>query len=162
MPRHLVECSHYINEIYGLGIRPIMSKYIPLDFIDRRKQGASVNVLAAEYKVCNKTIRRWIAHLGLPRLPNNPPAPIRRKRIKPPARINPPMRVADHEVAADILRKNRPVYRCDSSGKFTIDGKFYMVGRKIMSQSQVVQMASNEKPVIHSAYATTKYGLLQL
>lgn len=119
------------------------AKPVPEDFA-KVAQTMTKAELARHYKVLwSGTIDRWLEEVGVHA----------RKFVPVKNRISRMGKIANHQFgithqksecdeAADVLRRERfPVNRCNADGKFNANGKFWRVGRNILSKEEMMEKA---------------------
>lgn len=123
---------------------------------DLAKHAADMHVaaLAKHYCAKDETVQRWLAESGLEaavyvRPRKEQPTKERARsegrvlQLRAMNRLNlVTVRAWDAaDEAADKLRRFSPVTRCDEQGRFDIAGKFWRVGRVVLTDAELIERA---------------------
>lgn len=118
------------------------AKPVPADFADTAPTMNKAQ-LQRHYGVhWSGTIDRWLKEAGVSARRYIP----RAGRINYMGRPKPPPQFKkekdEYELAADVLRKERfPVNRCNDDGKFNANGKYWRVGRNVLTSDEMMEKA---------------------
>lgn len=121
---------------------------IPADFAQVAPT-MGIMALSQHYKICHKTIKRWVILSGVQPKPFNPKerGPYTRRArtvtnillrqiVKPTVK-------SIYDEAADALRRERfPVNRCNEKGSFNPKGDFWRVGWSVLTGDELLQRAA--------------------
>lgn len=132
---------------------PHNKRPVPADLAERAAD-MHVAALAKHYCVKDETVQRWLAETGCEaaryvRPRKEQPTKERAHsegrvlQLRAMNRLNlVTIRVSDDaDEAADKLRRFCPVTRCDEQGRFDITGKFWRVGRVVLTDAELIERA---------------------
>lgn len=128
---------------------------VPADFADRAAEMHRM-ALCDHYNADDGIVRRWIKESGIEPIRWVPPVSqrtARQMRLSGGKRASLSLVVTTKAVrtwgeaddAANKLRKFGPVSRCDEDGKFNICGKFWRVGRVVLSDAEIIERANRRR-----------------
>jgi len=123
------------------------SRPIPDDFAQMAR-GMTRAELQRHYGVkWSGTIERWLKDVGVePKQYIAKANPIHAMgRPKPSFQVS--KQKDDYEVAADTLRRQRfLVNRCNQDGSYNLTGKYWRVGRNVITASELIEKAARYEP----------------
>ncbi len=116
---------------------------IPEDFAEVAPTMCKYQLLRHYGVKWSGTIDRWCKESGVEAKKYVAP---KRNRLSMMGRVHVPAEFVkpkdEYEVAADVLRKERyPVNRCNDNGLYNATGKFWRVGRNVLTPEQLLEKA---------------------
>jgi len=147
----------FTRKVGGRDLQNRFRHKTPGDFAERYAT-TSLKGLARHYGFSEKVAARIAAQLGLKR-PEPAPKPVKTAPVKPsPHRLRnnaymtapraPVSQAVMNEAgrAAEYLRPDYvPVYRCDQDGRLNPGGRWWRCGRRVFSDSQIIERAAEVK-----------------
>ena len=135
--------ADYVNNDPSYRRTSYNAQPIPEDFAEVAPTMCKYQLLRHYGVKWSGTIDRWCKEAGIEAKKYVAP---RKNRLSMMGRVHVPAEFVkpkdEYEIAADVLRKERfPVNRCNDNGLYNATGKFWRVGRNVLTPEQLLEKA---------------------